>query len=311
MPIYAQSSTLRNLTIPLVDVDQTTLADNQVLQYNSTTGKFENTTLTSGGNPLLATASNVGGGEEVFKEKDNTNLIFRTLTSGAGIVLTENADTISIEATVAGSTATNIGSGTGLFESKVGEEFRFRTISAGVGNQHLLITLSGSGEELEFTNTAEINTASNIGGGEGVFESKVAENLQFKSLVAGANVSVTSNASEITISSNAVSGTAYSYQFGVTFDGNGDIDTIEDIPATWTITHVGNIVTITHNLGTYPKAISYWGKDSVNGWQYRMPTAGYQATMDTGQETIAFKIDINATTTGADASSQAKVNVIF
>jgi hypothetical protein len=39
MPIYAQSSTLRNLLIPLVDIDQTTLATNQILQYNSTTGQ--------------------------------------------------------------------------------------------------------------------------------------------------------------------------------------------------------------------------------------------------------------------------------
>lgn len=43
MPIYAQSSTLRSLIIPLVDIDQVTLADDQILRYNATSGKFENT----------------------------------------------------------------------------------------------------------------------------------------------------------------------------------------------------------------------------------------------------------------------------
>ena len=47
MPIYAQSSTLRNLTMPLLDIDQTTLADNQILQYDENTGKFVNTAFSS------------------------------------------------------------------------------------------------------------------------------------------------------------------------------------------------------------------------------------------------------------------------
>lgn len=45
----------------------------------------------------------------------------------------------------------------------------------------------------------ETNTASNLGIGEGVFGAKVGADLQFKSLVAGTNVSLSSDSNEITI----------------------------------------------------------------------------------------------------------------
>jgi hypothetical protein len=53
---------------------------------------------------------------------------------------------------------------------------------------------SGSG-------SGEANTASNVGGGAGVFQSKVGIDLRFRSLVAGAGVSIAQAANAITISS--------------------------------------------------------------------------------------------------------------
>lgn len=50
--------------------------------------------------------------------------------------------------------------------------------------------------------SGETNTASNLGAGQGVYATKVGTDLQFKSLVAGTNVTIGSNATEITI--NAV-----------------------------------------------------------------------------------------------------------
>jgi hypothetical protein len=309
MPIYAQSSTLRNLTIPLVDVDQTTLQNEDLLQYNSTTGRFENQPLSSGGVSVITTASNVGAGDGVFKQKNIQDLEFKTITAGSGVVITANTDDIEISATAALDTASNLGGGEYIFSGKVGGDFQFRSLNEGAGNINFTVTTNA--DEIEFTNTAEINTASNLGAGTGLFAQKNTYDLEFKSLIAGDNVTITSDASTVTIAASAETNTSYSYQFGLTFDGNGDVDTITDIPSGWSITRVGNIVTIQHPVNRYPKSISYWGKDSVNGWQYRIPTAGYQATMDAGDELTEFKIDINATTSGADASSEAKVNVIF
>jgi hypothetical protein len=49
------------------------------------------------------------------------------------------------------------------------------------------------------TGGGEVNTASNLGAGEGVFASKVDLDLQFKSLVAGAGIELSSSATEITL----------------------------------------------------------------------------------------------------------------
>ena len=309
MPIYAQSSTLRHLTIPLVDVNQVNLQQDDILQYDATKGKFINRTLTSNGQAIVTSASNVGTGAGVFKQKTSQDLEFRTIVQGAGITITPSGDEIEIATTLAQNTASNLGAGEQVFSSKVGNDFQFRTLA--VDPSSINLTMATSGDVIQVLNTAEINTASNLGTGAGLYAQKSFYDLQFRSIVAGTNVTVASSATEVTISATAEANTARSYEFGVTFDGNGDVDTITNIPSGWTITRVGNIITIQHPLNTTPKSISYWGRDSVNGWQYRIPTAGYQATMDAGDELIEFKIDVNATATGADASSEAKVNVIF
>lgn len=313
MAIYAQSSTLRNLTIPLVDVDQTTLQNEDLLQYNSTTGRFENRPLSSGGVSVITTASNVGAGSGVFKQKTSQDLEFKSITAGAGIVLTTNANDIEIASNLALTTGSNLGTGTNVFSSKVGDDLQFRSIKASADSINFTIAQSLDGNEVEISSVAEVNTASNLAGGEGIFAQKSTYDLEFKSIVGGTNVTVTSDANTVTISSSQAidSNTSYSYNFGITFDGSGDVDTITNIPSGWTITNTGNIITVVHNAGKIVKMISYWGKDATNGWQYRMPTAGYQATLTPGSETSQFKIDINAPIAGADASSEAKVNVIL
>jgi len=60
----------------------------------------------------------------------------------------------------------------------------------------------------------EANTASNLGAGEGIFAQKVGVDLQFKSLVAGTNISLASDANEITITGTA-SGSAVEGFYGI------------------------------------------------------------------------------------------------
>ncbi len=54
--------------------------------------------------------------------------------------------------------------------------------------------------------SGEVNTASNLGTGAGVFASKVGADLQFKSLVAGTGVTLTPTATEITITTSGAGG---------------------------------------------------------------------------------------------------------
>ena len=46
------------------------------------------------------------------------------------------------------------------------------------------------------------NTASNLGTGQGVFAQKVGDDLQFKSLLAGTNITLSADSNNITIDSS-------------------------------------------------------------------------------------------------------------
>jgi len=309
MPIYAQSSTLRSLLIPLVDIDQTTVANEDVLQYNSTTGKFENQSLTSLGLTLITGAANVGTGETLFKDLTTGTLNFKSIIAGAGVTLTDNGNDITVDVNAVAIDGANVGTGEEIFKAKNGNNLEFRKVAAAAAGQHFAIATVG--DTIEFKNTAEINTASNLGAGAGLFAQKTSEDLEFKSIVGGTNITVTNDATTVTIAASATAETATSFQFTVAFDGNGNLQSVSDLPAGWTTTIVGNKLTVVHTSGTMVKNISYWGNDAYLGWQLRFPNAGFQATVPVGNETDTFILDINASVAGADASSTAKVNVIF
>jgi len=68
-------------------------------------------------------------------------------------------------------------------------------------------SILGSGN-LVVTGAGEVNTASNLGTGSGVYSTKVASDLRFKSLKAGAGVTLSSDANEITITASGGGGTS-------------------------------------------------------------------------------------------------------
>ncbi len=76
----------------------------------------------------------------------------------------------------------------------------------------------------------EANTASNLGAGDGLFASKVGVDLQFKSLVAGTNITLTPGATEITI--DAASGSAAWGSITGTLSNQTDLQTVLDTKIT-------------------------------------------------------------------------------
>jgi hypothetical protein len=103
--------------------------------------------------------------------------------------------------------------------------------------------------------TGEANTASNVGAGEGVFKQKVGVDLEFKSLVAGTNITLTGSADEITIDA---SGGATAEQFYLerteTIDNTTAVD-IEYFTFVQGGTEISNVINVTG--GDYYFEISF------------------------------------------------------
>lgn len=79
------------------------------------------------------------------------------------------------------------------------------------GTKHKLLALTSAGEVIPVDTvvsggSGEINTASNLGAGTGVFAQKNSLDLEFKSLVAGAGISLANDASTVTITATGGGG---------------------------------------------------------------------------------------------------------
>lgn len=160
------------------------------------------------------TASNVGTGQGIFKTKSGVDLQFRSLTAGSNITLTSGTNDVTIASTGEANTASNVGTGGQVFKAKTGADLAFRSLLGGPNvtvsqnTNDLTITVSGTG--------GEANTGSNVGTGHGVFKAKSGSDLQFRSLTAGTNVTLTSGTNDITIS--ASSGSSYDPRDLLAFD---------------------------------------------------------------------------------------------
>lgn len=125
----------------LTDVDLTNINN----QFNALSNTYALKT-------ELSTGANVGTGTgQVFRDKTANTINFKTLTPGAGITITNNADDIVITSTATGSleTIANVGGGTEIFKDITGTQANLKTLVAGTG-----ITITGS------TDTITIDAAS-------------------------------------------------------------------------------------------------------------------------------------------------------
>jgi len=123
---------------------------------------------------------------------------------GSGLSITGDgtlsSDTTSGEA----NTASNLGTGSdgeGLYSTKSGVELKFRRIKAGT---NVTLTSEVNDVVINASTSGEANTASNVGTGTGtIFKQKTGVDLELKTIKAGTNVTITNNASDITINSSA------------------------------------------------------------------------------------------------------------
>ncbi len=101
------------------------------------TGSGRDLTVTIADSGESNTASNVGTGSNVFKQKTGVDLEFRSIVQGTGMTITENTNDITIATTAEANTASNLTGDEGIFAQKNGVDLEFKSLVAGTN-----ITLS-------------------------------------------------------------------------------------------------------------------------------------------------------------------------
>tara|TARA_R110001592_G_scaffold10946_4_gene55366 strand:- start:8503 stop:9732 length:1230 start_codon:yes stop_codon:yes gene_type:complete len=147
--------------------------------------------ITTEGEPNLA--SNVGTGAPIWKDKLGETLRFRSLVEGSGITIGQSSNEITITNNGPSSLTTTGTSGAS-------------TLIGGVLNIPNYATGGGG----------EVNTASNVGPGTGVFKQKTVADLEFKTFTSlGGTVTITQTATTIDLAAAGGGG-------GADFLVNGD-----------------------------------------------------------------------------------------
>ena len=137
------------------------------------------------GSNLDVLYQNIGSGSEVYAGQstvgDQKYENFRSLKSvSLNLTINQTASEIQFNTTAEPNTAANVGSGVELYKNKVGETLNFRSIIS--SDSSVGITQNTNEIDLTVSGSGEVNTASNLGTGQGLFKQKTAEDLEFYSL---------------------------------------------------------------------------------------------------------------------------------
>ncbi len=164
----------------------------------------------------IESLTNVGGFNEIAKAKVGTNVDLRTLQAGTNITITQNANDLEISASSSGedNTASNVGTGVDVFLQKIGVDLEFRTLLA---NAEILITQNaldlafsiGAIAQAKITGLVtalltKIETITNIGGASEIAKAKVGTNVDLRTLLANAEILITTNVSDLAFSIGAI-----------------------------------------------------------------------------------------------------------
>lgn len=144
--------------------------------------------------------ANIGNGVDIYTERVGNDFELKSLVAGTNVAITTTSDEITISAAGAAgeiNTASNLAGGVGIFAQKVLTDLEFKSLVAGTN-----ISIVADDDTLTLSTTAEVNvidSASSIGSGADVYKQVASKTAQFRSIKAGTDITVTENASDITI----------------------------------------------------------------------------------------------------------------
>lgn len=179
-------------------------------------------------------------------------------------------------------------------------------IPQGISNTYLLN--NGSTSQSIVTSAVNLDAS-----GARVFKQFAANRLEFKTVKVTEGITVTEDATSITLGLDGQSGAnSASWTAKINFDAAGDPVTLENLPAGVSASISGNDITFTHTLGRTVKSVVYMGYDAVtNEYRMRFPTATYIVKTTPETLTTQFTIKVNTAATGADANGHALMNVVM
>jgi len=259
------------------------------------------------------TNANLGTGQGIFANKSGNILNLKSLKAvdtNGHLTIASDADTITYTSVAEVNTASNLGTtsdGKAVFKSKVSEDLQFRRLK---GSSNISVT----------ENTNDLTVAvdlgwSSTGAGEVV---RSLANGTYDSLNLGALIvypmgnhkpGLRSNGTDIEWSTGSM---GVWYQFKVTFEADGSVEDIQNLPAGWSQSRTGDKITITHTEGTVPKAMTYYGYDAQTlGYNYGFPNQAFNLSVADATKTTKFTVVINSAVAGADVNSHALINVEF
>lgn len=113
------------------------------------------------------------------------------------------------------------------------------------------------------------------------------------------------------ISGDSGSGSSAVYKFKVTFN-QASPESFSEVPSGWSVSASGTTINVTHNVGTYPKLVSYLGYNSGT-YHYRTPTQFDELLISSssGPSTTTFSMALTNDVAGSQQSGHAYVCISF
>jgi hypothetical protein len=108
-------------------------------------------------------------------------------------------------------------------------------------------------------------------------------------------------------------GTSNSFTFKVNYSGSNP-NTVTELPVGWSAVVGGSNVTITHNVGTFPKLMTFLGYNndsSPASLKYRVPSAANEMIIVDSTKNSIFTFAITTAVTASSLSQYALVTVLF
>jgi hypothetical protein len=102
-------------------------------------------------------------------------------------------------------------------------------------------------------------------------------------------------------------------EFNITYNGQGAVSGVTNLPSGWSAIYTSSTVTITHNQNAFPSGFYIWGRTNAltTTWAVRSPNSIMYVSYDTDQVNQLVLVNVTATNAGTVSNGQARAVLIF